>query len=102
MLEHFFERNCHNIETRNSNIILRVPKIKLESTKRAFFYNGVVAYNALLLKLRTEDDYNSFCKKLDLLLGVQAICSGTPIIFLLASFLFITTYFVMFSFRYYG
>ena len=64
MLEHYFERNCPNIETRNNNIILRVPKIKLENTKRAFSYNGVVAHNSLPLELRTEDNYNSFCKKL--------------------------------------
>jgi len=36
----------------------------------SFFYNGVVAYSALPLDLRTEDDYNSFCKKLDRLLGI--------------------------------
>ena len=45
MLEHYFAQNCHNIETRNNNMILRVPNIKRESTKTAFFYNGAVAYN---------------------------------------------------------
>ena len=70
MLEYYFERVSHNKETRNNNIILKVPKIKLESTKRAFFYNGIVVYNTLPLGLRTETNYNSFCKKLDLLLGI--------------------------------
>ena len=37
MLEHYFAQNCHSIETCNNNIILGVPKIKLESNKRAFF-----------------------------------------------------------------
>ena len=68
MLENYFERISHNKETRNSNILLRVPKIILESTKRAFFYNVVVAYNTLPLELRTEANYGIFCKKLDLLL----------------------------------
>ena len=70
MLEYYFERFSHNKETRNNNIILRVPETKLESTKRAFFYNGVVVYNTLPLGLRTETNYNSFCKKLDFLLGI--------------------------------
>ena len=70
MLENYFERISHNKETRNNNnIMLRVPKIKLESTKRAFFYNGVVAYNTSRLEFRTETNYGIFCKKLDLLLG---------------------------------
>ena len=69
MLENYSERISHNKETRNNYIMLRVPKITLESTKRAFFYNGVVAYNALPLELRTETNYGIFCKKLDLLLG---------------------------------
>ena len=61
MLENYFERVSHNKETRNNNIMLRVPKIKLESTKRAFFY--------IPLELRTETNYGIFCKNLDLLLG---------------------------------
>ena len=69
MLENYYERVSHNKETHNNNIMLRVPKIKLESTKRAFFYYGVVAYNTLPLELRTETNYGIFCKNLDLLLG---------------------------------
>ena len=36
MLENYFERISHNKETRNNNIMLRVPKIILESTKKSF------------------------------------------------------------------
>ena len=69
MLENYFEWVSHNKETRNNNIMLRVPRIKLENTKRAFFYNGVVAYNTLPLELRAETNSIAFCKKLDRLLG---------------------------------
>ena len=68
MLESYFEWVSHNKETRNNNTMLRVPKIILESTKRAFFYNGVVAYNTLPLELRTETNHGIFCKTLHLLL----------------------------------
>ena len=85
MLGCYFERVSHNKETRNNNIVLRGSKIKLESTKMTLFYNDVVAYNILPLGLRA--DYNSFCKKLELLLGIQTnLFKGTDIL-LLASFL---------------
>ena len=42
MLEYYFEWVSHNKENRNNTAILRVPKIELEGTKRAFFHNGVL------------------------------------------------------------
>ena len=44
MLENYSEQVSHNKETQNNNIMLRFPKIKRESTKRAFLYKSVVAY----------------------------------------------------------
>ena len=32
----------------------RTPKIKLESTKKVFYYNGAVVYNSLPLEIRTK------------------------------------------------
>ena len=52
MLENYFERVSHNKETRNNNIMLRVPKIKLESTKRAFFYKRGLQYSLIGVKNR--------------------------------------------------
>ena len=51
------------------HILLRVSKIKFQSTKRVFFYNGVVDYNKPSSELRSELNYDSFCLKLDLFLS---------------------------------
>ena len=40
--EDYFELISHGKGTRNDNRILRNPKIKLERTKKAFYYNGAM------------------------------------------------------------
>ena len=40
--EDYFESPSLGKGTRNNNTVLRTPKIKLESTKKAFFSNGAV------------------------------------------------------------
>ena len=67
--EDYFELISHGKGTRNNNRILGTPKIKLESAKKAFFYNGAVVYNSLPLEIRTEATYHDFCKKLDIYLN---------------------------------
>ena len=67
--EDYLELISHGKGTRNNNRILRTPKIKLESTKKAFYYNGAVVYNSLPLEIRTEATYHDFCKKLDIYLN---------------------------------
>ena len=62
--EYYFELISHGKGTRNNNRILRTPKIKLESTKKAFYYNGAMVYNSLPLQIRTEATYHDLCKKL--------------------------------------
>ena len=64
--EDYFELISHGKGTRNNNRILRTPKIKLESTKKTFYYNGAVVYNSLPLEIKTEATYHDFCKKLDI------------------------------------
>ena len=61
--EDYFELISHGKGTRNNNRILRTPKIKLESTKKTFYYNSAVVYNSLPLEIRTEATYHDFCKK---------------------------------------
>ena len=67
--EDYFELISHRKGTRNNSRILGIPNVKLESTKKAFYYNGAVVYNSLLLEVRTEATYHDFCKKLDIYLN---------------------------------
>ena len=55
--EDYFELISHRKGTRNNNRILRTQKIKLESTKKAFYYNDSVVYNSLPLEIGTEATY---------------------------------------------
>ena len=60
----YFERISHNIGTRNNGLLLRVPRVKIEGTKKAFFYNGTILFNKLPIEVRCENDFMSFYKKL--------------------------------------
>ena len=40
----YFEINEHDKNTRNKNILLTVPKIKLELARSGFFSMGVISY----------------------------------------------------------
>ena len=39
--------NEHNVRTRNRNILLQIPKVKLDFTKNGFFYMVARLYNSL-------------------------------------------------------
>ena len=56
-------------ELETTTEFLGTPKVKLESTKKTFYYNGAVEYNSLPLRIRTEATYHDFCKKLDIYLN---------------------------------
>ena len=60
----YFQRISHNIGMWNNGILLKVPKCKLESTKKAFFYNGAILFNKLPI-VKSENDFNIFYKKLE-------------------------------------
>ena len=47
-----FERLQHGKNTRNSNISVKIPKIKLKPTKKAFFYCGAIEFNKLPRDIR--------------------------------------------------
>ena len=63
--ENYFQRISHNFGTRNNKRLLKIPRIKLESTKRAFFYNGVLVLNGLPTEVRSEGDFVRFCGELE-------------------------------------
>jgi len=45
--EHYFELNTNqSISTRNSNISVKVPKIKLEVARNSFYFNGLQQFTS--------------------------------------------------------
>ena len=48
--------NC----TRNKNKLLRLPAIKLESSRKSFFFNGAKSYNELPLRVREAKTKKQF------------------------------------------
>ena len=61
--ETYFSINMHEQVTRNQDLLLKVPKVRLESTKSAFYYQGVKLFNSLPVEIRDSD--SSFTSKLD-------------------------------------
>ena len=47
----YFQFNHHNKSTRN-NVLLKVPRVKLELAKAGFFFMGGKYYNSLPLEIR--------------------------------------------------
>ncbi len=60
----YFVINEHNARTRNRNILLRIPKVKLEFAKNGFFFMGARLYNSLPRAIRESTD--DFEKKVNL------------------------------------
>ena len=60
----YFEVNQTMIRTRNQGFLLKIPKIRLESTKRAFYFSGAKLFNELPLDIRSENNFNVFKKKI--------------------------------------
>ena len=63
----YFMINDHNVRTRNRNILIQIPKVKLEFAKNGFFFMGARLYNSLPKDIReSADDFenkvNSFFK----------------------------------------
>ena len=55
----YFAINYHAKNTRNRNTLLKLPRVKLEFTKRSFKYMGAKLYNDLPLNIRAcENDQN--------------------------------------------
>jgi hypothetical protein len=64
--EHFknyFDLMANN--TRNNNRLIRLPKIRLESSKRSFFYFGAKCFNELPLSVRNAQNFKEFLSCFD-------------------------------------
>ena len=53
--------------TRNSDLLVKLPKCKLEVAKSGFYYTGAKMYNDLPLNIRKEKIFNLFKKLLSLI-----------------------------------
>jgi hypothetical protein len=60
----YFELITHTNNTRNNNISLRVPNVKLAFAKKSFYCTGATLYNDLPLNIRKTKDYSAYYKKL--------------------------------------
>ena len=61
----YFQYNMHNKSTKNQNLLLRVPKVKLEFAKFGFFSMGVKNFNALPIEIRQTSSFSDFKKQCD-------------------------------------
>ncbi len=60
--DNYFEIKTGSINTRNNNLFLKLPKVKLEFAKQSFYYLGAKIYNDLPIEIRREGDYDKFLK----------------------------------------
>ena len=60
----YFERLQHEKNTRNNGFSLKISKIRLESTKSAFYYNGAIQFNKLPFDVRATDSFMQFKRAL--------------------------------------
>ena len=49
-------------KTRNCNNLLRLPKIRLEATKKSFYFNGATVFNELPKEVRCASTITEFVK----------------------------------------
>ena len=61
----YFDVISHQIPTRNNKYLLRVLKIKLQSTRKTFYFDGAIKYYKLPLQLRSISERKTFFKKLN-------------------------------------
>ena len=55
----------HNRGTRNNKCSIRLPSMKLESTRNSFFLSGAYVYNELPWELPSEANFNNFINLLN-------------------------------------
>ena len=56
----YFVINEHNLNTRNKNLLIKLPKIKLELGRQTFLYSGAKLFNDLPITCRKEQDFGLF------------------------------------------
>ena len=65
-LKGHFEVNNHSKQTKNTNVLLKVPRIKLETARSSFYYMDRKFYTDLPLKLPKVESYKEFERQLKL------------------------------------
>ena len=63
--DNYFSLNKHRQNTRNNNILVKLPKVKLEFAKNSFYFMGAKLYNSLPSENRMN--YIDFKKQIKLL-----------------------------------
>ena len=58
--KNYFDVTNHKIETRNNKNSIRLPKVKLSSAQKGFYYTGAKIYNKLPDKIRNEKEFSVF------------------------------------------
>ena len=62
--ENYFEVIESKINTRNNGTLIRLPKVKLEVTRKSFFFQGGYEYNTLPREIRSEKNIKILKQKL--------------------------------------
>ena len=62
--ENYFTINKHAKETRNHLLLLTLPKVKLEFSRKSFYFYGAKLYNELPNAIRSEKSFSSIITKL--------------------------------------
>ena len=62
--ENYFEVIESKINTRNNGTLIRLPNMKLEVTRKSFFFQGGYEYNTLPREIRSEKNHKHFKVKI--------------------------------------
>ena len=60
VFENYFKLMKNN--TRNKNCLIHLEKIKLESCRKSFFFNGAKQFNSMPVEIRSAESKNKFLK----------------------------------------
>ncbi|XP_057294526.1 uncharacterized protein LOC130623037 [Hydractinia symbiolongicarpus] len=58
--ENYFEKVNHQVNTRSSNTSIKLPKVKLSTSKKSFYYFGAKLYNELPSHIKPEENIQGF------------------------------------------
>ena len=56
----FTEINVHYKSTRNRNLLLKLPKIRLEFAKQDFYFQAIKLFNSLPIRIRQIEACKDF------------------------------------------
>ena len=56
----YFKLFEYKYKTRNNSKSIKLPPVKLELSKQAFFFSGGILYNSLPIEIRDTDGYEKF------------------------------------------